>query len=59
MRGKKVTGIRGEVLRKFGQFDSPGVVFFIKRRACLEGEMIASVWTKNLTNHCLLSTGQQ
>ena len=29
-RGKKVIGIRGEVLRKFGQFNSPGVVFFIK-----------------------------
>ena len=27
---KKVIGILGEVLRKFGQFNSPGVVFFIK-----------------------------
>ena len=52
-----VIGILGEVRRKFGQFNSP--VFFIKRRPCLEGEMIATVWTKNLTNYCLLSTGQQ
>lgn len=56
-RGKKVIGIRGEVFRKFGQFNSPGVVFFIKDgrvwrgndRNCVDKELDKLLFAVNRT----------
>lgn len=56
-RGKKVIGIRGEVLRKFGQFNSPGVVFLLKTgvfggrndRICVDKELDKPLFAVNRT----------